>query len=387
MKHKPVDVLVVGGGVVGLSIAWYCLVNGLSVRLLDRDSPSRNTSWAGFGVLPGRILERAERPYGKLLAQSGVLHKSLAAVLLEETGIDNEYRPCGEIRVCTTPDFSEQFHRKIERYTKGGVICTPKSSRELKELEPYLASEIMDGYHLPQTAQIRNPRHLKALRKGILNRGGHLVFGEEVTGFQIEKGRLTSVTTEMGAWSAGNVVVSCGAWTGRLLENSGLMLKVKPVKGQALILEPGPIFSHIIASDGLLMVPRKDGKLVIGSTMEHNGFHMQANREGVDNLLQRAVAICPYLAKFQPTYTWAGLRPCTPDRVPYIGPVPHISGLWVATGHYKLGILLSAATGLVMSQLLAGEQTDIPSKPFRLDRRTRRGGKRLEKDNPSNIHE
>jgi len=376
MGEKAVDVLVVGGGVVGLSIAWYCLKEGLTVRLLDRDAPGRNTSWAGFGVLPGRIAELAERPYGKLLAASGALHQALALQLLEETGIDNGFHHCGELRVCVSDSFKERFHAKIERYAKGGVVCQPTSDKVLREMEPALSPEVMDGYHLPQTAQIRNPRHLKALRAGVTMRGGLLNFGEEVVRFQLEDNRVTGVLTQSHHYHAKNVVVAAGAWSGGILESIGLKLATKPVKGQALILEPGPIFRHVIASDGLLMIPRQDGKLVIGSTMEHEGFNMDATPQGIEELLERAVAVCPQLAGLQPTHAWAGLRPASRDRIPHIGPIPQFPGLWVAAGHYKLGILLSSATGQMMSLLLAGKPSPISPEPFRPNRPTRRGGKK-----------
>jgi glycine oxidase len=218
-------------------------------------------------------------------------------------------------------------------------------------------------------AQLRNPRHVKALLAGCAALGVCLRPGCLVHGLERRGGRITSARSTSGLLRADKYLLASGAWTGSLLEPLGYRAEIQPVRGQiALLHTPAPLFRRILLWGKCYLVPRPDGRVLVGATEENAGFDKSTTAGGVGDLLAFAVRLVPGLAPALLERCWAGLRPGSPDGWPYLGGVPGCDNLFIAAGHFRAGIQLSPATAVVMTELLQGRPPTVPLGPFRLDR-------------------
>jgi glycine oxidase len=366
MAEHP-DVVIIGGGVIGLTAAYFLARDGVCVAVVDKGDFGQESSWAGAGILPPGDPAHARTPVDLLRAHSAVLYPALSAELRERTGIDNGYIRCGGL------EFVDAIEEDIEQEWRGeGIACDALEGEELRRLEPLLADDLTQAYHLPDMAQVRNPRHLKALLAGCESYGVRLRPGCPVHGFETEGQRITAVKTLADEFSADRFLLAAGAWTDPLLEQVGWRPGIVPVRGQIVLLNTGVATVSKILLDGKrYLVPRRDGRILIGSTEEHAGFDKRTTAGAVAELLAFAVRLVPALASAHLERAWAGLRPGSPDGLPFLGAVPGWDNLFVAAGHFRAGLQLSPATGLVVKELLLGKKTTVPLAAFRLDRANR----------------
>ena len=367
------DCLIVGSGVIGLSLAWELAAQGIRVRLVERGRPGREASWAGAGILPPAVRRADDHPIEQLAGLAHQLHPQWAAQLREETGIDNGYHRCGGLYVARDPAQAAELRRELESWRGRGITVEEIPSTKLGDAEPAVRREgehaVAAAWDVPHEAQIRNPRHLKALVEACLARGVMIDEGVTVEDFDISAGRVRSVRTSSGAIEAGAVCVTAGCWTRLLAERMGRSLAVMPIRGQMVLLacDRRPL-RRIVHEGSRYIVPRRDGRVLIGSTEENAGFDRRTTAAGVAGLLELATSLVPRLAGGEVERTWAGLRPGTLDGLPYLGRVPDVENAFVAAGHFRSGLQLSTATAAVMGQLIRGEATEIDLSPFRLDR-------------------
>jgi len=361
MPEHP-DVLIVGGGVIGLTTAYFLARDGVAVGVVDKGEFGQESSWAGAGILPPAVPSPAH-PYDQLRGHSAALYPTLSAELRERTGIDNGYLRCGALYLVEDEAMSRQWLAE-------GVRCERVEGKALHRLEPALAPEIERACYLPDQAQVRNPRHLKALLAGCAALGVVLRPGCACHGFEVQGDRVIALQTMAGPIRAGKFLVATGAWTGGLLESLGLQVGVHPVRGQIALLNSGPpVIRRILEHGKRYLVPRPDGRVLIGSTEEDAGFEKRSTAQAIAELLAFGLALVPALANARLERTWAGLRPGSADGLPVMGPVPGRENLFVAAGHFRAGLSLSPATGLVMKELLLGQPLTVPLEPFRLERR------------------
>jgi glycine oxidase len=218
-------------------------------------------------------------------------------------------------------------------------------------------------------AQVRNPRHLKALLAGCASWGTRLLPGCPVHGFERQGSRIAAVLTGEGRLAASRFALAAGAWTDALLQQVGWRPGIHPVRGQIALLNTGtPLFQRVLLQGKRYLVPRPDGRVLIGSTEEDAGFDKRTTAGAIGDLLNFAMRLVPGLAEAPLERCWAGLRPGSPDELPYLGPVPGLDNLFVAAGHFRAGIQLSPGTGVVMKELLLGQKLTVPLEGFRLDR-------------------
>jgi glycine oxidase len=365
MSEHP-DVLVLGGGVIGLTCAYFLAREGIVVEVMDKGDFGQEASWAGAGILPPGNPEHAPTPLDQLRAHSARLFPTLSAELRERTGIDNGYLRCGGLEF-VGPDHDAHS----EEWGGEGIICERFDEKQLQRLEPALAPGLSRAYFFPDMAQLRNPRHVKALLAGCASYGVRLRPGCPVYGFERQGERLRAVTTEMGRREAGRFLLTAGAWTDALLGQVGWQPGIHPVRGQiALLNTRTPLVRRILLHGARYLVPRPDGRMLIGSTEENVGFDKRTTAGAITELLTLASALVPRLADAHLERCWAGLRPGSPDGLPFLGPVPGLANLFVAAGHFRSGIQLSPATGLVLRELLLGQPLTVPLETFRLDRRS-----------------
>jgi glycine oxidase len=375
MAETSSDVLVVGGGVIGLSVAYYCAREGLRVALLERSGLGQEASWAGAGIVPAGHGHTARSAYAKLLGVSSEMFPQLSMELREETGIDNGYLRCGGIEIGFDAQDAHALRSAAGHFAREQVRWEELAPEQARELEPALAGPFTVAYHIPEMAQVRNPRHLKALAAACARRQVQLVAGTQVSGFILAGDRIGGAITLDRRFLAETTVVTAGAWTGVLLAPLRLSLPVKPIRGQiALLATDSPLIRRVIMMGKEYLVPRPDGRVLVGSTEEDVGFDKRATPLGIRRLLDRAITIAPPLGNAHLERTWAGLRPGSPDSKPFIGSVPGYRGILVAAGHFRAGLQLSPVTGRVVKELLLKQDPCVPLEAFRLDRPIEQGG-------------
>jgi glycine oxidase len=367
------DVAIVGGGVIGLSLAWSLAGQGRSVAVVEQGDFGRESSWAGAGMLPPGRLKGATTAEARLRAFSAGLWDGWAASLQSETGVDSGYRRCGGLHVAapgeTTGASESTLLHEVREWVREGVEVHERRGEALREIEPALAPAVSDGYLLPTMAQVRNPRLVKALTAGCLKRGVELVSGTPVMGFRRNGERVTGVETASGAIAADRFCVTGGAWSRQILAQVGVGVFVEPVRGQIVLLnaQPCPI-RHVIECGPRYLVPRGDGRILVGATEERVGFDRRTTAGGIGGLIDFALSLVPSLSSASIERTWAGFRPGSIDGLPYLGAVPGFNNLFMAAGHHRNGLQMSPGTAVLMQQALTDEQPGIPLEPYSIRR-------------------
>jgi glycine oxidase len=357
------EIVIVGGGIIGLTTAYFLAREGAQVAVLDRGDFGQEASWAGAGILPPSNAERARTPFDRLRALSVSMFPKVSAELREQTGIDNGYLRCGGLEVL------DPAHAAAEEEWRGaGVSAQRLTALQVTALEPQVATTLGDVWHLPELAQLRNPRHLQALIAGCTAKVRLL---PQCPVLAVEAGgrRVTGVRTPNGVFHAGQVLLAGGSWTDALLEPLGCRAGIVPVRGQIALLHMQPVPVHCVLLCGSrYVVPRPDGRILVGSTEEWVGYDKRTTAAAIGELLSFAIKLVPVLGGAALERSWAGLRPGSRDGLPSLGPVPGWQNLFVAAGHFRHGIQLSAGTGLLMKELLLGQKTTLDCSPFSMER-------------------
>lgn len=362
------DVVVIGGGVIGLSIAWEVAGQGLRVALYDQGPLGSEASWAGAGMLPPGRLEYARTPEAQLRSLSCALWPEWTNQLRTDVGIDNGYRPCGGAHVYLA-DQLNRLQAEAGHWRDEGVRVEECSLKELREREPDLGTDVVGGFMLPDVCQVRNPRHLKALIAACQRRGVDLIPQCPVWDMDLESTGPVRLGTAQGVCEAGQVCLCTGAWTGRLLAHLTPRLPVEPVRGQIVLLATNPLpTTRVIENGKRYLVPRPDGRVLIGSTEEYAGFRKHTTARGIAGLIEFGTRLIPALAEASVERTWAGLRPRAADELPFLGPVPGMDQVFVAAGHFRAGLQMSPGTAVLLRQMLLGQETEIPCEGFACDR-------------------
>ena len=370
------DCLVIGGGVVGLSIAYELAVHGARVQVLDRAKVGREASWAGAGILPAAVFRPGDSAYDQLSGLSQQLHPEWSEKLRTETGIDNGYQQCGQVFLARDAGTQETLLQDIRQIESRGVPFDKLDAEALAELEPVLqsmtvASPDLIACNTPTAAQLRNPRHLRALAQACRNRGVTITEDAQVVGFDVQHGRIRVAKTAAGNFEADQFCLASGAWTTALGEFLGTALPIKPIRGQiALVKLDEQTLRTVIHEGPHYIVPRADGRVLVGSTLEDVGFDSRTTAEAITELLRFAASLAAELATAEVERCWAGLRPGgTGARgQPFIGEIPGVSNGWIAAGHFRWGLYLSPATAVVIGELLRGQTPRIELRDFRVDR-------------------
>ncbi len=306
------DCLIIGGGVIGLMTARELARAGLRVSLLERGQTGREASWAAGGIL-SPLYPWHYPPAVNALADWGQRrYATLARELLDETGIDPEYTRSGLLILDPTEQSAAQDWAAAHN-TPLEIL----GSDTLHTLEPELAPPPGSALLSPEVAQIRNPRLLQALKLAVLQQGVVIEEDTEVDRLLIQTGHINGVETGRGRYRANRVIIAGGAWSGILLASLRRQLEVIPVRGQMLLLDaPAGRVRHILSSQERYIVPRRDGRLLVGSTLEQAGFDKSVTQEGLLQLKQFATALLPGLKDCRIERHWAGLRPGSPKGVP-----------------------------------------------------------------------
>jgi glycine oxidase len=358
-EKRGFDAIVVGAGVIGLTCAWRAAQRGLDVVVLDRSTPLSGATGVAAGMLaPVGELAFGEQRLLELTLESAERYPDFVAELEELSGSETGYDRRGALHVALDRDEAEQLRRVHDLQRSMGLEAEWLAPRGCRELEPGLTPSLSGGVIAPGERSI-DPRALTAaLLAALEGEGAEVRTGTEVTAALLEGERIVGVRTAAGDELRGaSVILACGAWSGRaewLPEPA--RPHVRPVKGQILELRsPGggeaPI-ERIVASEHVYLVPRPDGRLVVGATVEERGFDTAVTAGGIHELLREAYRMVPDVAEMELVEAMAGLRPGTPDNLPLVGP-GSLDGLILATGHYRNGILLAPLAAARVVEALA----------------------------------
>lgn len=359
------DVLIIGAGVIGLSIAHALTRQGLRVTLLDAGEPGKGASWASAGVLAPQGAHPQPGPYLDLSLRSLDLYPGWAEQLKEETGVDVEYRADGGLHVALDDGEYAELERRYDAQHALGLPVERLTPEETLKLEPALSPEIRGGLFFARMHQVENRRLVRALAVVLARRGAACVAGAPVTKLTVKKNRVTGVETPRGRFHAGMVINAAGCWARTIGDDPAAAPPVKPVRGQMLALEVGTTapFRHVIHGPGGYLVPRGDGRLLVGATVEKAGFDTRVTAAGIAGLLNHALRLAPSLDAAPIVETWAGLRPMSKDGKPILGPAA-VDGLILATGHYRTGILLAPVTAQLIAEYIHAGTVSDALKPF-----------------------
>jgi glycine oxidase len=366
------DVLVVGGGIVGLVTAWRAAGRGLSVTVLDPE-PGGGAAQVAAGMLAAVTeLHHGEQTLLALNLESARRYPDFVAELSEATGHDLGYRRCGTLAVALDADDRAHLRELHALQARSGLSSEWLSGRECRRLEPLLAPGVRGGLRVDGDHQI-DPRRLAAALVVACERAG-VVFHRAWAGrLTLSGDRATGVVTDDGtALTAGQVVLAAGSSSGRLAGVPDAVLPpVRPVKGQVVRLAVperyAPFLSRtvraVVRGSQVYLVPRENGELVLGATSEELGWDTTVTAGGVYELLRDAHELVPGITELPLTETRAGLRPGSPDNAPLLGPTG-LAGLLLATGHYRNGVLLTPVTGDVMADVLTTGVLPAEARPF-----------------------
>ena len=357
---------------VGLSIAWELSRRNKSVCVVDRQHLGTETSWAAAGILPPPLSNAKHDAVEQLRVVGHQLHSQWSEELLAETGIDNGLRKCGGLYFARTIGEATSLRVAMLEAEEQGVMVEELSPSEFLAKAPTLGAiggDIKVAYYLPDEMQIRSPRHLQALMKACESRGVQLRPNVNVEGVATLENRAVGVRTASGLLEAQETILCGGAWTASLLEPLGIVLPIEPWRGQLILWKTdAPLAKHVVNEGLRYLVPRDDGHLVVGATVEDVGFDCQTTEEAIEELKAYSYGLVPELRHAKIEKAWAGLRPKTPDGHPFMTRVPGCEGLSLAAGHYRSGIHLAPVTAVFMAELLLHDTTEIDGTPFRLNR-------------------
>ena len=361
------DFLIIGGGVIGMMTALQLADAGQSVTLIERGECGREASWAGGGIVSPLYPWRYGTPVSRLSRWSEGFYPELSLRLLEETGIDPEYRQKGLLYLRV-----EDEARALEWAREVGKPLERVGPEVIYAKEPAAAPGCEQALWMPTLGSIRNPRLGQALRARLAAMSAvTLREHEAVVGLERDAGgAVIGAQTRAGRVTADRVIVCGGAWAAQLLESVEVVLPVRPVKGQMILFKAPPgLVQRVVLMDGRYVIPRGDGRVLAGSTLEEAGFDKALSGEARESLWQSATRIVPALADCEVEHHWAGLRPGSPEGIPFIGAVPGVENLWVNAGHYRNGLVLAPASTRLLVDELLGREPIIDPGPYRLEGR------------------
>ena len=356
-------VIIIGAGIIGMLTARLLKKFGVSVTIIEQGYAGKESSWAGGGIIsplyPWRYSDAVTR-----LALWGQKHyPAVLEAIHTNSGIDPEYIQSGLLYL----DIEDELQQAIKWEQRFAYEFKSLTGDDLKAVEPGLDNNYQQGWFTSSIGQVRNPRLVRALREDLIKLGVRIEQQTRAQSFISESQRIKGVVTNKGRFYADKVVLAGGAWSAQLLEKYLKTPKIAPVKGQMIVFkaEPG-VVRRIVLSKGRYVIPRKDGRVVLGSTLEFADFDKTTTESVLKELAQEARRIIPALADYPIEKQWAGLRPGSVDGIPYIGEHPELENLYLNAGHFRNGVVIGLASCQLLVDQLLEQQPILDPAPYAL---------------------
>ncbi len=363
---KTYDVAIIGGGIIGVTIALELAREKLTVVVLDRQQPGREASWAAAGMLSPAPDSPRDVPLVPLSRRSLQLYPEFVATTEDESGKPTGYARSGALEIFCGANGEADRDATVAEHRRLGLSVEPMALETARQWEPSIGPSAAAASWLPDEGTVEPRLLMDAVLGAAQHRGVEIRSDCEVTGLLRAGRRCLGLVARGEDIMVGAVVMAAGCYSAQILESSNLAscAPTRPVRGQMLGLRSDSVsLRHVVRSHRAYLVPRGDGRIVAGSTLEEVGFKKQVTPAGISRVLEGALELCPVLAEAEVLETWSGLRPGTPDDLPIIGPT-EIEGLLIATGHYRNGILLAPVTARLIRNCLTRQHTDSDSQPF-----------------------
>ncbi|WP_208630475.1 glycine oxidase ThiO [Ectopseudomonas oleovorans] len=354
-------VLIVGGGAIGLLSAYVLAEAGAQVCLLEQGQLGRESSWAGGGIVSPLYPWRYGAAVTALAHWSQDFYPGFGEELLALTGVDPEVHVTGLYWL----DLDDEAEALAWAQRQGRPLDQVEMAAVYRQV-PVLGPGYRRAVHMSGVANVRNPRLVKSLRAALAAMPNvQLREHCPVRGFIREQGAIRGVVTEQGELRAERVLLTAGAWSGELLATLGLNLPVEPVKGQMILYKCAEDFlPSMVLAGGRYAIPRRDGHILVGSTLEHAGFDKTPTDNALESLKASAQELLPTLKDAEVVGHWAGLRPGSPEGIPFIGELPEHPGLWLNCGHFRNGLVLAPASCQLLADLMLGREPIIDPAPY-----------------------
>ena len=359
MTTLGTDAIVVGGGVIGCSIGYHLAKAGVNTTILERGEVGMAASNAASGILSS-LFGNPTDPYTRLVNSSLNMFHELAPELADASGMDIELVQCGELELALSEEEAQMLHSAV---VEGGWRSSEAQwldAEAVRDREPMLSDRIAGGIFMPEVCRVNNQRLSAAYARAAERLGATVREHTEVIGMVRSGLRISGVRLHNEELPADHVVIAAGPWSGIIAEKLGSHVPVRPVRGVNLNLQPvGRSIGTVIHGGWGLLVPRNDGSVIAGATVEEADYDDRVTAGAVQDIMSMSELLVPSLRDARLNWALAGLRPGSPDDAPMLGAVPGWQGLHVATGHYRSGILLSAITGKLMAEHIAGEKPEL----------------------------
>ncbi len=360
---KKYDVVVAGGGLIGASIAFELAQAGLHAAVFDAHEPGREASWASAGIIspapegPGMI------PLVALSKASAAMYPKFIEAVEQASGQNVEYRPDGAMEVFWEGDVREEISTLLAVYHGMGLRAEALTGERAKELEPGLMEEVQGGVLRPDESSVDNRALTQATLEAAKRKGVDIFAGNGAAGIWKEGGRCRGLRLTNGKAEAKWTIIAAGCFSAKI-EGAAPYAPVSPTKGQMAVLRCEAVkIQHVLWSENIYLVPRNDGRILAGSTVERIGFDHDVTAGGMKKIMNGAIELVPGLAKARIEETWAGLRPDSPDHLPILGPTD-VEGLLMATGHFRSGILLAPLTAELMREWISTQKVSTDWERF-----------------------
>lgn len=349
------NVLIIGGGIIGLSLARELHRKGVrQITILERGEIGRESSFAAAGMLaPNAETDRADA-FTSFCTESLRLYPDYAAELFDETGVDIELDRSGTLYLAFTAKDSTEIRHRYEWQKSAGLTVEYLTASETLRAEPFVSPDVRESLFFPDDWQVENRKLLRALEKYAEINQIKIAENAEITHLLAENGKINGAAAASEKFFAAKVVLTTGAWTS-LIKTDGFSLpSVKPVRGQMICFQTAKrLFGKVIYTPRGYIVPRADGRILVGATVEDAGFDKSVTDAGTEILRETALEISPSLANLEISEKWAGLRPFAADGLPIIGDFPEVANLFIAAAHYRNGILLAPLTAKILAEKIA----------------------------------
>jgi glycine oxidase len=373
-ERNELKAIVIGGGIIGCSVAWRLAAEGVATTVLERARVGQEASWAAAGMIAPQAEADGPGPFFDFCMKARDAFEAIVEPLVRDGGVDPEYDRAGILYVALDADERVQLERRAKWQRTIGAPLEELDGAEARRIEPMLSPEVLYAIHMPTNRRTDNRKLTHAYAAAARKAGAEFIEGARVEALAIRGARAgdgalmraDGVVMDDGSTREADVVVNAaGSWAGEIRGLEADRVKLRPVRGQIVCFEvaPATIGAALFSLRGYL-VPRRDGRLLAGSTMEEAGYNKAVTLAGLDKIAHGVAALVPALGGAPFREAWAGLRPATGDLLPVLGFSPSVSNVLWAAGHFRSGILLSAITGEIIADLVKGRRPGVELSAF-----------------------